>query len=62
MVGIHKQARQVRKPDRLLTIDIIHAADRILEAEWENARRSDECKSKLIAKMGAWFISAFAQV
>jgi hypothetical protein len=29
MVGIHKEVGQVCKPDQVLTIDVIHAADRI---------------------------------
>ncbi len=57
MGGVHKRVGQVRKPDRVLTIDIIHAVDRILESEWENAQRVDERKQ--IAEMGAWFIGGF---
>jgi hypothetical protein len=57
MTGIHKRVGQVRKPDKELTIDVIHAVDRILETEWQNARRSDE--KKRIAEMGAWFIGGF---
>jgi hypothetical protein len=48
---------QAWKPDRVLTIDIIHAVDRILENEWEHARRTEE--QKCIAEMGAWFIGGF---
>jgi hypothetical protein len=44
MSGIHKRVRQVCKPDKELTIDVFHAVDRILETEWQNARRSDEKK------------------
>jgi hypothetical protein len=37
MIGVHKCVGQVRrKPDRILTIDIIHAVDKILESNWEN--------------------------
>jgi hypothetical protein len=57
MSGVHKRVGQVRKPDRVLTIDIIHAVDRILESEWENSKRGDE--RKRIAEMGAWFIGGF---
>jgi hypothetical protein len=57
MTGIHKRVGQVQKPDRVLTIDIIHAVDRILENEWTNAKRADE--RKRIAEMGAWFIGGF---
>jgi hypothetical protein len=57
MMGIHKRVGQVRKADRVFTIDIIHAVDRILENEWDNARRTEERKH--IAEMGAWFIGGF---
>jgi hypothetical protein len=54
MGGVHKRVGQVRKPDRVLTIDIIHEVDRILESNWENARSAEE--RKRLAEMGAWFI------
>jgi hypothetical protein len=57
MGGVHKRVGQVRKPDRVLTIDIIHAVDRILESNWENARNADE--RKRISEMGAWIIGGF---
>jgi hypothetical protein len=57
MIGVHKRVGQVRKPDRVLTIDIMHAVDRILEAEWENSTRVDT--RKRIAEMGTWFLGGF---
>jgi hypothetical protein len=60
MMGVHKRVGQISKPDRVLTIDVIHAVDRILKSEWENARRAD--KQKRIAEMGAWFIGDFVWV
>jgi hypothetical protein len=57
MFGVQKRVGQVHKPDRVLTIDIIHAVNRILENEWENTRRAEE--QKLIAEMGDWFIRGF---
>jgi hypothetical protein len=50
MTGVHKRVGQVRKPDKELTIDVIHAVDRILEGEWENATRTEQ--RKRIAEMG----------
>jgi hypothetical protein len=44
MTGIHKRVDQVHKPDKELTIDVIHAVYRILETEWLNVRRSDKKK------------------
>jgi hypothetical protein len=57
MTGVHKQVGQVRKPNKEFPIDVIHAVDRVLMAEWENARRP--AKKKRIAEMGAWFIGGF---
>jgi hypothetical protein len=57
MSGVHKRFGQVHKPDRVLTIDIIHAVDKILEVEWDNLRRTVE--RKRISEMGAWFIGGF---
>jgi hypothetical protein len=44
MSGVHKQVGQVLKPNRVLTIDIIHVVDKILEVEWDNSRRAIERK------------------
>jgi hypothetical protein len=41
MGGVHKPVGEVCKPDRVLTINIIYAVDRILESVWENAWRVD---------------------
>jgi hypothetical protein len=57
MTGVHKRVGQIRRPDKEFTIDVIHAADKILEAEWENS--SSAPQRKRIAEMGAWFIGGF---
>jgi hypothetical protein len=57
MTGVHKRVGQVRKPDKKVTIDVIHAVDRVLEMEWQNARRP--AKRKRVAEMGTWFIGGF---
>jgi hypothetical protein len=57
MSGVHKRVGQIRKPDKEFTIDVIHAVDRILESEWEQARRADD--KKRIAEMGTWFLGGF---
>jgi hypothetical protein len=57
MAGVHKRVGKIRKPDKEVTIDVIHVIDWVLEMEWQNARRTD--KRKRIAKMGTWFIGGF---
>jgi hypothetical protein len=34
MVGIHKRVGEIRRQDETLSIDVLHAVDRILEARW----------------------------
>jgi hypothetical protein len=36
MMGVPKCVRRNRKPDKEVTIDVIHAVYRVLESEWQN--------------------------
>jgi hypothetical protein len=56
MEGLHKCVREIRMPDRILSIEEVHTIDRTLEREWKHARtRMDK---KRISKMGAWIIGS----
>jgi hypothetical protein len=57
MLGVHKCVGQIRKPDKEVTIDVIHAADRILEAEWIQA--TSVVHKKQVTEMGTWIIGSF---
>jgi hypothetical protein len=57
MLGVHKRVGQIRKPDKEVTIDVFHAADGILEAEWNQA--TSVTQKKKVAEMGTWFIGGF---
>jgi hypothetical protein len=57
MTGIHKRVGQVRKPDKEMTIEVLHAADAILEEQWSGARTIGQ--KKRIAEMGTWFSGGF---
>jgi hypothetical protein len=48
-------------PDKEVTIDVFPAADRILEAEWNQATSVAQKKrvNKRVAEMGTWFIGGF---
>jgi hypothetical protein len=48
---------QIRKPDKEVMIDMFHAVDRILEAEWNQA--TSVAHKKKVAEMETWFISGF---
>jgi hypothetical protein len=54
MAGIHKRVGQVRKADKEMMIEVVHAVDHILEDQWKNALTTT--KKNRIAEMGVWFV------
>jgi hypothetical protein len=57
MNGIHKGVGQIQKPDKEMSIKVLHATDKILEDEWNTAWTP--LQKKQIAEMGAWFVGGF---
>jgi hypothetical protein len=57
MHGVHKRVGEVRKSDEIITIDVLHTIDKILEGEWK-AARSPETKRR-VCKLGAWMMGGF---
>jgi hypothetical protein len=60
MTGVHKRVGQVRKQDKemsIASIEVLHAADAILEDQWSRAGNPNE--KKQIAEMGVWFVGGF---
>jgi hypothetical protein len=57
MTGVHKWVGQVRKPDKELTINVLHATDKILEDQWAGVQALDQ--KKRIVEMGTWFVAGF---
>jgi hypothetical protein len=57
MTGIHKRVGEVRKQDKLVTIDVLHKVEIILEDQWKIATKLST--KKRIAEMGAWYIGGF---
>jgi hypothetical protein len=55
--GVHKRVGEVRKPDEIITIDVLHEVDKILEREWA-ASTTPKAKRR-IAEMGAWMMGGF---
>jgi hypothetical protein len=55
--GVHKRVGEVRKPDEIITIDVLHAIDKILESEWRSATTQDQ--KRRICEMGAWMMGGF---
>ena len=53
MEGLHKRVGEIRMPDKILTIEEIHATDRILEREFAHARTKED--RKRISELGTWF-------
>jgi hypothetical protein len=50
--GLHKRVGEIRMPDKILTIEEVHATDRTLEREHTHARTKDD--QKRISEMGTW--------
>jgi hypothetical protein len=57
MEGLHKQVGEVRHQDEPITIEVLHALERILEAKWQQAKLP--ALKRQVAEMGTWFIVGF---
>lgn len=57
MHGVHKRVGEERKPDEIITIDVLHAVDTILESEW--GRVKTEAEKRRIGEVGAWMMGGF---
>jgi hypothetical protein len=54
MEGLHKRVGEIRMPDKILTIEEVHAIDKTLEQEWKHASAKPE--KKRISELGTWII------
>jgi hypothetical protein len=52
MEGVHKRVGEIRMPDKILSIEQIHAIDRMMELEWKHSKTKTE--RKRISEMGTW--------
>jgi hypothetical protein len=50
MEDLHKRVGEIRMPDIILTIEEIHAIDKMMEGEWKHA--GTKVDKKRISKMG----------
>jgi hypothetical protein len=57
MSGLHKRVGEVKKRDEAMTIDVVHAIQDILHAEW--GKTDDPKIRRRIAEMGTWIIGGF---
>jgi hypothetical protein len=55
--GVHKRVGEVRKPDEIITIDVLHAIDKVLERVWKNAK--SQAQKRRTCEMGAWIMGGF---
>ena len=58
MEGIHKRVGEVKKQDEAITIEILHAINNLLEADWRKYRSNNVIRKK-VAEMGTWYIVGF---
>jgi hypothetical protein len=57
ITGIHKRVGEIRKQDEPMTIEVLHAIDKILESEWQRGPGKEE--QRRIAEVGTWVIGGF---
>jgi hypothetical protein len=55
--GIHRRVGNVKKQDEAVTIDTLHAIEKILEKRWRLASTRDDNRD--IARLGAWIFEGF---
>jgi hypothetical protein len=53
--GLHKRVGEIRMPDKILSIEEVHAIDRVLEREWKHVRTKADRK-RISGEMGTWII------
>jgi hypothetical protein len=57
MQVLHKRVGEVRKPEEIVTIDVLHAMDKRLEGEWTVEKT--QADQRHICELGAWVIGGF---
>jgi hypothetical protein len=57
MTWVHKRVRQVQKPDKEMSIEVLHVARKIVEEQWSHVKTTNQ--KKQIAEMGVWFVGGF---
>jgi hypothetical protein len=55
--GVHKSVRQIRKQDKEVTIEALHAVHLIFERKWKKGLPL--LARKKVAEMGSWFVAGF---
>jgi hypothetical protein len=64
MTGFHKRVGDLKKQDKVMTIDVILEVGKILQSEWNRLGEwnTNLAGAKRIAEMGVWFIVGFVWV
>ena len=57
MTGLHRRVGEVKRQDEPLTIDVLHALEGLMEAEWQQPLPPETRRH--LAEMGVWFIAGF---
>jgi hypothetical protein len=57
ITGVHLRVGEIRKPDELLTIKVVHEIHRVLSREWSQA--TTPATKKRVAEMDTWFVAGF---
>jgi hypothetical protein len=56
-VGIHRRVGEIKKQDEAVTIDVLHACERILEVRWRITAREEE--KLTVSRLGNWLVGGF---
>jgi hypothetical protein len=56
-MGIHQRVGKIKKQDEAVTIDTLHASDKILEKIWRLATTAEAKRD--VARLGAWVFGGF---
>ena len=62
IMGVHQRVGDFRRQDEPVTVEILHAVDKILEREWgfvKSNLNSHLVRAKKISEMGVWFNGGF---
>ena len=55
--GYSQCVGEIKRQDEPITIDVLHAIDALLEAEWQQTE--EPISRKKTAEMGAWIVGGF---
>ena len=56
MNGVHERVGEGNKADEIISIDVLHEVDKLLDREWGKAKQAEKQR---ICVVGAWMMGGF---